>query len=204
MSEAATFESARSLGEGPKIAVIMGSPSDLEIMKHTGRALRDLGMEYGIDYEDRVVSAHRTPERMAEFAQSAEENGLEVVVAGAGGSSHLQGMIESFARHTMIETIGVVITSNPDVMNRSLGSCIGMPEGVPLSLAGQNQAGAYNAGMLAFKLLARGNPDMRQRYMKLRELLAEKADKADLRLQAAGADAYLAEEASKARAAAEY
>lgn len=185
------MSNGEQFNEGVRIGVIMGSVSDLKVMRHTGRALRALGLKYGIDYEDRVVSAHRTPEHMAEYAQEAEARGLEVIVAGAGGSSHLQGMTESLLAKTMVEAFAVVITSNPDVMNRSLGSVIGMPEGVPLAVAGQNEAGAFNAGMLAFKVLARGDPDMRETYLRYREGLADQVMEKDSLLRTLGAEAYL-------------
>lgn len=189
------MSNGEQFNEGVRIGVIMGSDSDLKVMRHTGRALRKLGLKYGVDYEDRVVSAHRTPEHMAKYAQTAESRGLEVVVIGAGGSGHLQGMTESFLAKTLVETFAVVITSNPDVMNRSLGSVIGMPEGVPLAVAGQNEAGAFNAGLLAFKVLARSDSDMRETYLNYRQHLADEVMEKDNRLRALGAEAYLQHQA---------
>lgn len=189
------MSNAEQFGTGVRIGVIMGSDSDLKIMRHTGRALKALGLTYGVDYEDRIVSAHRTPEHMADYAQTAEERGIEVIVAGAGGSSHLQGMTESFLSKTLVETFAVVITSTPDVMNRSLGSVIGMPEGVPLAITGQNEAGAFNAGMLAFKVLAHNDPAMRETYLHYRQQLADQVIAKDNLLREIGAEAYLGRQA---------
>lgn len=135
-------------GERLKVGVIMGSDSDMSTMIETGRALRDAGMEPTVDYEFRVVSAHRTPEWMTEYAHSAEERGLQVIIPGAGGSAHLPGMVAS---ETVLPVAGVAVTSNPDVMNRALGSLIGMPEGKPLATF-QSRRGAYQAGVLATRI----------------------------------------------------
>lgn len=133
----------------PRVGVIMGSDSDMTTMTAVGEALRDSGLEPKVDYEFRVVSAHRTPEFMTEYAQGAAARGLEVIIPGAGGSAHLQGMTAS---ETILPVAGVAVTSNPKVLNRALGSCIGMPEGKPLATF-QARAGAYNAGLFAARIL---------------------------------------------------
>lgn len=135
----------------PNVGVIMGSDSDLpSTMIHVGQALRDTGLAWPTDYETRIVSAHRTSEWMRDYASSAEERGLQVVIAGAGGSAHLQGMSAS---ETTLPLIGVAVTSHSEVMNRALGSTIGMPEGKPLGVF-QNKVGAYNAGLFASRILS--------------------------------------------------
>src|SRR5665213_1504855 len=105
--------------ESLKVGVIMGSDSDLGIMRHTGRALRDAGLEPLVDYEMRVISAHRTSDVMGEYAAEAVERGLQVIVAGAGGSAHLPGMVAS---ETTLPVLGVAATSHPEIINRPLRS----------------------------------------------------------------------------------
>lgn len=136
--------------ESPRVGVIMGSDSDLGTMGYVGQALRDSGLQPHIDYEMDVVSAHRTPDYMTEYAETAEERGLQVIIPGAGGSAHLPGMVAS---ETTLPVAGVAVTSHPEVMNRALGSLIGMPEGKPLATF-QSKGGAYKAGRFAAKILA--------------------------------------------------
>ncbi|MDB5182619.1 MAG: 5-(carboxyamino)imidazole ribonucleotide mutase [Candidatus Saccharibacteria bacterium] len=175
-------------GEQLRVGIIMGSDSDLKVMRHAGRALRTLGMEYGIHYEDRVISAHRTPHLMAEYAATAAERGLRLIIAGAGGSAALPGMVAS---ETALPVLGVSITDNPDVMNRALGSMIGMPEGKPLAVF-QGPAGAFNAGLFAGRVLMATDPGMRAAYeaYELNELLSPVLGK-DVSLRELGAEAYL-------------
>ena len=179
-----------SAPEGPesiRVGIIMGSDSDLPTMQYTARALRALGLKQAVDYEERVISAHRTPDLMRDYAESAEDRGLEVIIAGAGGSAHLQGMTGS---ETIIPVLGVAITKNPDVMNRALGSCIGMPEGKPLAVF-QGEAGAFNAGLFAGRIMARHDSALRQRYLDYnQELRAVSLDK-DEKLHEFGSEEYL-------------
>ena len=143
--------------QAPRIGVIMGSDSDLSVMRQTSAALNQLGLEHAKDFEYGIKSAHRTPEAMIEYARTAADRGLQVIVAGAGGSAHLPGMVAS---ETQLPVLGVAITSNPDVMNRALGSMIGMPKGKPLATF-QAEAGAYNAGLFAARIVALGDTTLR-------------------------------------------
>jgi len=136
---------------GPLVGVIMGSDSDMGTMRETGQALREAGLQPIVDYEFRVVSAHRTPHFMTQYAEEAAERGLQVIVAGAGGSAHLPGMVAS---ETTLPVAGVAVTSNPSTLNRALGSLIGMPEGKPLATF-QAKAGAYQAGVFASRIILR-------------------------------------------------
>lgn len=141
-----------NLKEQMRVGIIMGSDSDLyKTMIFSGRALTRLGLVSNVDFEERIVSAHRTTKFMMEYAEEAEDRGLEVIIAGAGGSAHLPGMTSS---ETLIPVLGVAVTDNPDVMNRALGSIIGLPEGTPVG-AFQGKTGAYNAGLFAARILAR-------------------------------------------------
>ena len=130
-----------------KIGVIMGSSSDWETMKHTCDILDELH----IPYEKKVVSAHRTPDLMFEYAESARQRGLQVIVAGAGGAAHLPGMV---AAKTTLPVIGVPIQSKALNGMDSLLSIVQMPGGVPVATVAIGKAGATNAGLLAAQMLA--------------------------------------------------
>ena len=172
---------------GLRVGVIMGSDSDLTTMRHVGRALTLLGLRATVDYEDRVISAHRTPRAMATYAATAAARGLQVVVAGAGGSAHLPGMVAS---ETSLPVLGVAITSSPDTMNRALGSMIGMPEGKPLAVF-QGAAGAFNAGLFAARIVALGDPALARALEAYDAGLAATVEGKDRRLAALGAESYL-------------
>lgn len=150
----------------------MGSRSDAETMREAARVLDELQVEH----EMRVVSAHRTPELMWEYAASAEERGLQVIIAGAGGAAHLPGMT---AAKTVLPVIGVPIRSA--VLNGvdSLLSIVQMPRGVPVATVAIGAAGAANAGLLAARILAIGDPALRQRLHEYRERLASEALRPD-------------------------
>lgn len=168
-----------------RVGIIMGSHSDVDVMRHCGRALTTLGLERTVDYEERVISAHRTPDRMKEYAHSASERGLLAIIAGAGGSAHLPGMTAS---ETTVPVLGVVKTANPDVMNRALGSMIGMPEGKPLATF-QGEAGAFNAGLFAARILALHDPVLRDAYMQYETGLIDKVILADANMDEFGTEA---------------
>jgi phosphoribosylaminoimidazole carboxylase PurE protein len=170
-----------------RVGIIMGSDSDLNVMRHVGRALTGLGLVSNVDYEERVISAHRTPDKMAKYARTAVERGLRVIVAGAGGSAHLPGMVAS---ETTVPVLGVAITPNLDTLSRALGSMIGMPEGKPLATF-QGEAGAFNAGLFAVRILALQDGDLRRAYEAYDLALAEEAAGKDALLASLGADAYL-------------
>lgn len=158
--------------EKPLVGIIMGSDSDLPVMQEAAKVLE----EFGVDHEIKIVSAHRTPDLMNEYAKTAVERGLKVIIAGAGGSAHLPGMTAS---HTTLPVIGVPVkTSNLDGMD-SLLSIVQMPPGIPVATVSIN--GAKNAGLLAVKILATGNPELSQKleeYMKnLENAVLEKSEK---------------------------
>ena len=145
----------------PLVAVIMGSTSDWETMKHTVETLE----RFEIPLERFVVSAHRTPTRMAEFAANAAQRGLEVIIAGAGGAAHLPGMV---AAQTVLPVLGVPVQSR--VLNGvdSLLSIVQMPAGVPVGTLSIGRAGAINAALLAVSILATSRPPLRERLSEFR------------------------------------
>ena len=138
----------------PLVGVIMGSKSDWETMK----AAADTLAQFGVAHECRVVSAHRTPEWMAEYATSAAERGLQIIIAGAGGAAHLPGMV---AGHTLLPVIGVPIQSRALNGLDSLLSIVQMPAGVPVATMAIGRAGATNAALLAVSILGAAQPHLR-------------------------------------------
>ncbi|PKO24717.1 MAG: 5-(carboxyamino)imidazole ribonucleotide mutase [Betaproteobacteria bacterium HGW-Betaproteobacteria-8] len=131
----------------PLVAIIMGSDSDWPVMKAAARMLADLG----VAYEARVVSAHRTPDLMFEFAESAAANGYRVIIAGAGGAAHLPGMV---AAKTILPVLGVPVPSKHLNGQDSLFSIVQMPKGIPVATFAIGEAGAANAGLFAATILA--------------------------------------------------
>jgi 5-(carboxyamino)imidazole ribonucleotide mutase len=148
--------------EPPLVAVIMGSKSDWETMRHADEILT----LFDVPHECRVVSAHRTPARMAEFALTAEERGIEVIIAGAGGAAHLPGMV---AAQTLIPVLGVPVESRALKGMDSLLSIAQMPGGIPVGTLAIGKAGAINAALLAVAILANPRPELRERLRKYRE-----------------------------------
>jgi 5-(carboxyamino)imidazole ribonucleotide mutase len=155
----------------PLVGVIMGSTSDWETMSHADQILS----EFGIPHECQVVSAHRTPVWMAEYASTAADRGLEVIIAGAGGAAHLPGMVAS---QTVLPVIGVPVKSASLNGLDSLLSIVQMPKGVPVATVAIGASGAANAGLLAVAILATTRPDLRAKLQKYRDDLA-----ADVRAQ---------------------
>src|SRR5262245_39993552 len=151
----------------PLVSVIMGSKSDWETMRHADETLT----RFGVPHECRVASAHRTPDMTAELARSAEERGVEVVIAAAGGAAHLAGVI---AAYTLVPVLGVPVQSPALNGLDSLLSMVQMPGGVPVGTLAIGKAGAVNAALLAIRILANTRPELRQ---KLRELVDEQAQK---------------------------
>lgn len=147
---------------GALVAVIMGSTSDWETMRHAVELLDELG----VPNEHRIVSAHRTPEMMAEFARTAAERGLEVIIAGAGGAAHLPGMI---AAHTWLPVLGVPIQSHALHGMDSLLSIAQMPAGVPVGTLAIGTAGATNAALLAASILALSDEKIRKKLESFRK-----------------------------------
>ena len=147
----------------PLVSVIMGSKSDWETLCHADEMLSRLC----IPHECLVVSAHRTPDWMGEFARGAEERGVEVIIAGAGGAAHLPGMV---AAQTLLPVLGVPVQSQALNGLDSLLSIVQMPSGVPVGTLAIGKAGAANAALLAARFLARTRPELRE---KLREFVEE-------------------------------
>ena len=145
----------------PLIAVIMGSTSDWDTMKHAAEVLE----QFGVEHERHIVSAHRTPVWMAEFASGAEARGIEVIIAGAGGAAHLPGMV---AAHTVLPVLGVPVQSAALQGLDSLLSIVQMPGGVPVGTLAIGKAGATNAGILAVSILANSRPELRARLRDFR------------------------------------
>lgn len=146
----------------------MGSRSDHETMVEAARVLDELDVAYEIE----VVSAHRTPDRMFEYAAAAEGRGLQVIIAGAGGAAHLPGMT---AAKTVLPVIGVPVQSSSLNGLDSLLSIVQMPRGVPVATVAIGKAGAANAGLLAARILAGGDPALRERLHRYREQLERDA-----------------------------
>jgi 5-(carboxyamino)imidazole ribonucleotide mutase len=144
------------------VAVIMGSSSDWDTMRHAAEVLD----RFGVAYERHIVSAHRTPAWMAEFATGAEAAGLEVVIAGAGGAAHLPGMV---AAQTVVPVLGVPVQSAALQGLDSLLSIAQMPGGVPVGTLAIGKAGATNAGLLAVAILANTRPDLRAKLRGFRD-----------------------------------
>lgn len=143
-------------GRNPLVGVIMGSKSDWETMRHGVALLEQLG----VPHEVRVVSAHRTPDLLFEYAGSAEERGLQVIIAGAGGAAHLPGMV---AAKTQVPVLGVPVKSRALSGLDSLLSIVQMPAGVPVGTLAIGEAGAKNAALLAAGMLARHDRQLRDR-----------------------------------------
>lgn len=143
------------MADHPRVGVIMGSDSDWETMRRAAEVLD----RFEIPNEARVVSAHRTPDWMVEYAETAEERGLEVIIAGAGGAAHLPGMV---AGHTIVPVIGVPIKSRALNGMDSLLSIVQMPRGVPVGTLAIGEAGAANAGLLAASMLATHSEEVRR------------------------------------------
>lgn len=148
--------SSEASEQKPLVAVIMGSKSDWETM----RAASEVLFEFGVAHECRVVSAHRTPRLMAEFASEAETRGLEVIIAGAGGAAHLPGMV---AAQTLLPVLGVPVKSKALKGLDSLLSIVQMPAGVPVATLAIGEAGAKNAALLAISILANTRPELREK-----------------------------------------
>ncbi|HEY0985288.1 MULTISPECIES: 5-(carboxyamino)imidazole ribonucleotide mutase [unclassified Schlesneria] len=147
---------ADSSPPSPLVGVIMGSKSDWETMRHAAELLQ----EFEVPHECRIVSAHRTPELMNDYARSAESAGLEVIIAGAGGAAHLPGMVAS---QTVLPVLGVPVQSRALNGMDSLLSIVQMPGGIPVGTLAIGEAGAKNAGLLAVRILATTRPELRAR-----------------------------------------
>jgi 5-(carboxyamino)imidazole ribonucleotide mutase len=145
-----------SPSDAPIVGVIMGSKSDYETLAPACETLDELG----VPYEKRIVSAHRTPEWMARYAREAEERGIEVIIAGAGGAAHLPGMV---AAHTVLPVLGVPVPATMLNGLDALLSIVQMPKGVPVGTLAIGKPGAANAGLLAASIVSGSRPDLRER-----------------------------------------
>jgi len=145
-----------------KVAILMGSKSDEEIMQHCEKYLQ----HFGVDYEKRVLSAHRNPIETIEFARSAESNGFKVIIAGAGMAAHLPGII---AANTTLPVIGVPLPSSELNGVDALYSIVQMPSGIPVATVAIGKAGAINAAVLAVEILALQNEELRKKLEEFRK-----------------------------------
>lgn len=158
----------------PVVGIIMGSESDWETMS----GARDILVEFGVEFEADVVSAHRTPDKMAEYAKTAAQRGIKVIIAGAGGAAHLPGMVASF---TTLPVIGVPVQSKALKGVDSLYSIVQMPSGVPVATVGIGNA--TNAGLLAIRILAAGDEALTKRLAEYANQMVNKVDAMSKRVQ---------------------
>jgi 5-(carboxyamino)imidazole ribonucleotide mutase len=154
------------------VAVMMGSTSDWETMKHTADTLAD----FGVPHECRALSAHRTPAETVKFVESAEKEGVEVFIAAAGGAAHLAGVV---AAHTLRPVLGVPMASALNGLD-SLLSTVQMPGGIPVGTLAIGKAGAKNAALLAVAILANSRPELAKKLRKFREEQTEKVKQAKM------------------------
>lgn len=164
------------MANNPQVAIVMGSDSDLEIMREAGKALDGFGIAYEMD----VTSAHRSPERTMDFARKAASRGIKVIIAGAGGAAHLAGVI---AAETTLPVIGVPI---PSVLNGldSLLSTVQMPAGIPVATVAIGKAGATNAGILAAQIIATADAAIAKRMEEHKKKLAAGVEEKSKKLKA--------------------
>jgi len=157
--------------EKPLVGIVMGSASDRPIMEEAGGILE----RFVIPYEMTVASAHRSPERAKEYARTAHERGLKVIIAGAGGAAHLAG---SIAAETVLPVIGVPIDSSPLIGMDALLATVQMPGGVPVATMAVGKAGARNAGVLAVQILALHLPELHEKLLEYKEEMARQVEEA--------------------------
>ena len=151
----------------PLVGIVMGSNSDWNVMQHAAIQLRD----FGVSYEARVISAHRTPDSAFEYAQTAVDRGLRCIIAGAGGAAHLAGVL---AAKTILPILGVPVPSKHLQGLDSLLSIVQMPKGIPVATFAIGEAGAANAGLFAVALLALSDPAMARQLEAFRAMQVEK------------------------------
>lgn len=169
---------------GAKIAIIMGSDSDLPVMQDAANILE----EFDVDYEITIVSAHRTPERMVDYAKKAASKNFKVIIAGAGGSAHLPGMVAAL---THLPVIGVPVQSKSLSGVDSLYSIVQMPPGVPVATVAIN--GAKNAGLLAIQILAISDKMLADKFIEYKHQMKTEIESKAHRLEEAGVNLYLKE-----------
>src|SRR5499425_2890240 len=160
----------------PVVSIVMGSDSDLEIIREAGKALEGFGITYEID----VTSAHRSPERTADYARNAAARGIRVIIAGAGGAAHLAGAI---AAHTTLPVIGVPIPSTPLNGMDSLLATVQMPAGIPVATVAIGKSGATNAGILAAQIIALSDSSVAKKLDHHKEKLARGVEEKSKKLK---------------------
>ena len=160
----------------PLVSIVMGSDSDLDVMREAGKALESFGIGYEID----VTSAHRSPERTAEYARKAAGRGIRVIIAGAGGAAHLAGVI---AAHTTLPVIGVPIPSTALNGMDSLLATVQMPAGIPVATVAIGKPGATNAGILAAQILGLSSEPLARKLEAHKEKLANSVDEKSRKLR---------------------
>jgi phosphoribosylaminoimidazole carboxylase PurE protein len=160
----------------PRVSIVMGSDSDLDVMREAAKTLDEFGIEYEID----VTSAHRSPERTAEYARKAAARGIRVIIAGAGGAAHLAGVI---AAHTSIPVIGVPIPSTSLQGLDSLLATVQMPAGIPVATVAIGKPGATNAAVLAAQILALSSDPLARKLAAHKEQLANSVEEKSRKLK---------------------
>jgi phosphoribosylaminoimidazole carboxylase PurE protein len=164
------------MAANPKVGILMGSDSDWPSLEATSTTLK----EFGVEHEVHVMSAHRTPHRAAEYAESAASRGLGVIIAAAGGAAHLAGVV---AAHTILPVIGVPIQGGALNGMDSLLATVQMPAGIPVATVAVGGGGPVNAGILAVQILARGEPALVTKLLAYKTRIREKVEAADAKLQ---------------------
>ena len=161
----------------PRVGILMGSDSDLDVMREAEKRLDS----FGIAYETRIMSAHRTPEKAAEYAASAEKRGLEVIICGAGAAAHLAGAI---AANTTLPVIGIPIDSSSLKGLDALLATVQMPAGIPVATMAIGKAGAANAGILAAQIVGRKDSQVAAKLVQTKKEMAAGVEERDRKLQA--------------------
>lgn len=162
----------------PKVGILMGSDSDLDVMQEAEKRLDDLG----IPYETRILSAHRTPDKVAKYAATAQQRGLEVIIAGAGAAAHLAGTI---AANTTLPVIGIPIDSSSLKGLDALLATVQMPAGIPVATMAIGKPGAANAGIFAAQVVARKDPKVSAKLAQFKKEMAAGVEETDRKIQSA-------------------
>jgi phosphoribosylaminoimidazole carboxylase PurE protein len=170
-------EVAKNLTAKPRVGILMGSDSDLEVMQETEKRLE----YFGIRYETRILSAHRTPEKAAIYATTAQQRGLEIIICGAGAAAHLAGAI---AANTTLPVIGIPIDSSSLRGLDALLATVQMPAGIPVATMAIGKAGAANAGIFASQILARKDSKVASKLSEFKKEMAASVEDRDRKLQA--------------------
>jgi phosphoribosylaminoimidazole carboxylase PurE protein len=161
---------------GPRVGILMGSETDLEVMREAEKRLD----QFGIGYETRILSAHRTPEKASQYAATAEQRGLEVIIAGAGAAAHLAG---AMAANTTLPVIGIPIDSSSLKGLDALLATVQMPAGLPVATMAIGRAGAANAGIFAAQIIARKDPKVAAKLIEFKKEMAAGVEDKDRKLQ---------------------